>query len=146
MTIHRLSIEVPLDVAMKDIDNADVAARVAAWRAEGWEGNAADFWLIHLHAIARALYADKVRLTNYLIYRWAWDVIADDPAITLCQDLGAPGESEEMVKYLLGLHLPPATRRYLQDALGSDMAFEFLENLEEIIAVRPVCADCGAVR
>jgi hypothetical protein len=102
-------------------------------------------WHPELGIVARALLADQPRLDAYLLYRCA-SALADDGAIQdhtdLCDWLDVPTDYEPVIRHLLGLHLPPATRRLLQDLAGPDPEYaeadsSFLAALEKVIAVEP---------
>jgi len=143
MTPQEHHVGFAFEVTVGDVPDALVEAK-----ATEWGGSPTDSWYHHLQAVVRALRADTARLDAYIAHRCAWGMMLEEEAEgdRLCATLEVPSDSEEVITLLLGLHLPPATRRFVKslrepwrDGEGRehDACFDFAETLAEVIVVAP---------
>jgi len=141
MTTQEHHVGFAFEVTVGDVPDALVEAHVAE-RC----GSRADSWYHHLQVVIRALRADTARLDAYVAHRCAWDLLLEAGAEgdQLCTTLEVPSDSEEVLTLLLGLHLPPGTRRFLKslpepwkddEGNAHDGCYAFAEAIAEVIVV-----------
>ncbi len=143
MTMQEHHVGFAFEVTVGDVPDALVEAKVAEWG-----GSRAESWYHHLQVVVRALRADTARLDAYVAHRCAWDLLPEEGAEgdRLCTTLEVPSDSEEVLTLLLGLRLPPGTRRFLKslrepwrddEGNDNDVCYAFAEAIAEVIVVVP---------